>query len=117
MLRVRLHAGKTPPKQGRRHTYWYSVRLNGQLLVEHSSDPETELARALLARGIKGTVTVLDGRTGKPRSRVNIERAARLRTVEGDRDGLHFRKHGETTPSASQTAEAASPEPALREAA
>lgn len=37
---------------------------------------EHDLARALLARGIKGKVTIVDGNPGKPRTIVDIERAA-----------------------------------------
>jgi hypothetical protein len=62
--------------------YRYNVTRNGECIVSLSRDPETDLARAVLARGIKGVVSVLDGKTGKPRTRVNIERAAKLRTVE-----------------------------------
>jgi hypothetical protein len=51
------------------------------LLVAGSRDPELDAARALLALGIDGTLTMLDGKTGKPRSIVNIEKAATL-TVE-----------------------------------
>ena len=41
-----------------------------------SRDPEHDLARALLARGIKDNVTLHDGPTRKPRTVVNIEKAA-----------------------------------------
>ena len=44
--------------------------------VTDSRDPEHDLARALLARGIKGNVTLHDGPTRKPRTVVNIEKAA-----------------------------------------
>jgi hypothetical protein len=87
-LRVKLHAGKTAPTPGRRHVYAYAVELDGLLIVEGSHDPATDLARALLDRGLKGKVEVLDGKTGKPRYTVDIERAAKLRTVDTDRDGI-----------------------------
>jgi hypothetical protein len=53
---------------------------DGEIIVSNSRDPEHDLARALLTRGIEGTVEIQDGRTGKPRSRVNIEAAAKLGT-------------------------------------
>ena len=64
-------------KPNHRHWYAYDLVLDGETIVSNSRDPEHDLARALLARGIKGMVEVLDGRTGKPRSRVNIEKAAK----------------------------------------
>ena len=60
----------------------YNVTFAGEIIVERSRDPETDLARALLARGHTGTVTLLDGTTGKPRTIINIEKAAKVRTVE-----------------------------------
>ena len=60
----------------------YDVTFAGEIVVERSRDPETDLARALLARGHTGTVTLLDGATGKPRTIINIEKAARVRSVE-----------------------------------
>jgi hypothetical protein len=58
------------------------VTFNGETVVNGSRDPETDLARALLAKGITGMVKVLDANTGKHRTTVNIEKAAKLRTVE-----------------------------------
>src|SRR6476660_901638 len=60
----------------------YTVAFAGEIIVEGSRDPETDLARALLARGHTGSVTLLDGATGKPRTIINIEKAAKVRTVE-----------------------------------
>ena len=45
------------------------------MIVIDSRDPEHDLARALLACGLAGTVTLLDGKTGKPRTIINIEKA------------------------------------------
>ena len=66
------------PKKKPNHKHWYAydVAVDGEIVVTDSRDPEHDLARALLARGIKGMVTVLDGNTGKPRTIVNIEKAA-----------------------------------------
>jgi hypothetical protein len=55
------------------------VTFDGEVVVKGSRDPETDLARALLAKGITGMVKVLDANTGKHRSTVNIEKAAKLR--------------------------------------
>lgn len=74
MITVELFT-KTQPTD--RHWYAYDVLLDGEVVVSNSRDPEHDLARALLARGIKGAVEVRDGKTGKPRSSVNIERAAK----------------------------------------
>jgi hypothetical protein len=74
MTAVELLAKKTPAD---RHWHAYDVLLDDEIIVANSRDPEHDLARALLARGIKGVAEVIDGKTGKPRSRVNIERAAK----------------------------------------
>jgi hypothetical protein len=74
MIRVELFC-KTKPNS--RHWYASDVFLDGKSIVSNSRDPEHDLSRALLARGIKGMVEVIDGKTGKPRSRVNIEKAAK----------------------------------------
>jgi hypothetical protein len=75
MNKVQLFAKARPNE---RHWYAYDVMFGGDTIVSNSRDPEHDLARALLARGIKGEVEVRDGRTGKPRSRINVEAAARL---------------------------------------
>ena len=50
--------------------------LTASLSSPTASDPEHDLARALLARGYRGRVTLIDGKTGTPRTRVDIEKAA-----------------------------------------
>jgi hypothetical protein len=82
MLKARLH----PLAKGR-----YSVLFNGRLLVEGSRDPECDAARALVAQGITGKLTLCDGKTGTPRTIIDIERAARL-TVEEGPNGPRFRR-------------------------
>jgi hypothetical protein len=71
--------------------YHYSVICNSKLLVEHSRDPECDATRVLLASGVTGKLTLLDGKTGRPRTNIDIEKAARLRVSEERRDGLRFR--------------------------
>jgi hypothetical protein len=70
----------------------YNVTFEGGLIVEHSRDPETDLARALKARGYTGMVDMLDGATGRLRSIINIEKAARLKVEEGP-NGPRFVKY------------------------
>lgn len=65
------------------HCYLYNVDFAGDEIVTRSADPECDMARALLDRGVAGVVQIIDGQTGKPRSRVNVEKAAKLRTREG----------------------------------
>jgi hypothetical protein len=61
----------------------YSVIFDGKLLVERSRDPECDAARALLALGHTGKLTLCDGKTGKPRTIIDIKRAAGLCVKEG----------------------------------
>lgn len=70
----------------------YSVLFDGKLLVERSRDHECDAARALLAKGYTGKLTMCDGNTGKPRTIVNIEKAAKVRVTEESKDGIRFRK-------------------------
>lgn len=93
------------PKPSQRHWYCYDLLLDGEPLVVGSRDPEHDLARALLARGLRGVAEVVDGNTGKPRSTVNIERAAKVRVSEEDRDGLRCRDYAENPDSRFWTAE------------
>jgi hypothetical protein len=97
-----------PPlnKPGVPYTDRYSVEFDGDLIVEGSRDPEHDLARALLARGLTGKVTMLDANTGKPRTIIDIEKAAKLTMSEESRDGLRRRKYRESPASDSQAAEA-----------
>jgi hypothetical protein len=96
-LSARLHPLKK--KNGREV---YSVIFRGKLLVERSGDPECDAARALLAQGIIGKLHLSDAggfsvkkklepwgvlyiyapRPPMPRTIIDIEKAARLRTVE-----------------------------------
>src|SRR6476619_3572208 len=73
MLKAYLQPKRKPND---RHWYAYDVVFDGETIVTDSRDPEHDLARALLARGIKGKVTLHDGPTRKPRTVVNIEKAA-----------------------------------------
>jgi hypothetical protein len=61
----------------------YSVIFDGTLLVERSRDPECDAARALIAKGITSKLTLCDGKTGIPRTIIDIEKAAKLCVKEG----------------------------------
>lgn len=78
MLKARLHPFWVPESG-----YRYSVIFRGKLLVHRCRDPECDAARALLAMGFTGKVTLLNGATGRPRTILDIEKAARLTTEEG----------------------------------
>ena len=65
------------------------VLVDGKLLVKNPRDPECDAARALLARGYTGKLTLCDGKTGIPRTIIDIERAARKK----DRTALAFRRY------------------------
>src|SRR5262249_39541357 len=89
-VRCRIIA-KPPSRQGRQRDSWYlyDVTFAGRVIVANSADPETDLARALMAQGITGVVEIIDGRTGKPRSRVNIEPASKVTYREDRGRGPH----------------------------
>ena len=80
---------------GGRDGYRYSVLYDGKPLVNRSRDPECDAARALVAIGITGTLTLCDGKTGRPRTIIDIEKAAKLRTVEESVKGLRFKPYRE----------------------
>ena len=63
MIKARLH----PIWVGDRDGYRYTVLYDGKLLVDRSRDPECDAARALVARHHR-QLTLLDGKTGKPRT-------------------------------------------------
>jgi hypothetical protein len=100
---------KPPSRQGRQRDSWYlyDVTFGGKVIVADSADPETDLARTLMAQGITGVVESFDDRTGKPRSRVNIEAASKVTFREDRRRGPHrqtWRPFGTESATASATA-------------
>jgi hypothetical protein len=64
-------------KPNSKHWHAYDVIFAGKTIVTDSRDPEHDLARALLARGIRGMVEIIDAKTGKTRTFVNVEAAAK----------------------------------------
>jgi hypothetical protein len=99
MISVQLFAKEKPND---RHWYAYAVLLNGDTLVSNSRDPEHDLARALLARAIKGVAELIDGKTGKSRSRVNIE-AATKHGIGSNLDRYKWSEIGKDSPHAGET--------------
>ena len=91
-----LRATLTPP--AKRGGTRYSVELDGEVVVSRSRDPEHDLARALLARGITGKVEVCRP-DGSPGMIVDVERMAPWSVVEEDRDGLRLRRWRPPTPA------------------
>jgi hypothetical protein len=89
-MKARLHSRWIGGRDG----YCYSVIYDGKLIVDRSRNPECDAARALVAMGYTGHLTMLDGKTGRPRTIINIEQAARLQVSEESRDGLRLRKWG-----------------------
>jgi hypothetical protein len=78
------------------HGRLWNVEFDGDMVVVGSSDPEFDLARVLVARGIAGKVTILDGETRKPRTIIpDIGKAATLCTEEGPH-GPRFVKRRQT---------------------
>ena len=71
--------------------YVYNVVFDGELVLERRRDPDCDLARILLARGLTGKVTLYDGNTGKPRTLIDIEKAAKV-CVREDDHGMRFVK-------------------------
>ena len=69
----------------------YNVLMDGERIVTRSRNPDTDVARALLARGITGKLTILDGEAKTPRLRLDIERAAKI-TVSEDQRRMRFVK-------------------------
>lgn len=77
--KARLH----PIRVGGKAGYVYSDICEGKLLVDRSRDPEHDAARALLAKGITGKLCLCDGKTGVPRTIIDIKGAAELTVKEG----------------------------------
>jgi hypothetical protein len=99
MFKARLHP-IWMPKVG----YRYSVIFRGKRLAKRSRDPECHAARALLAMGITGKLAMLDGKTGIPRTILDIDKTARLTTEEGPR-GPRFVKYPKMVVDRSCTAQ------------
>lgn len=93
---------------GGRAGYKFDVHFDEEVIVSRSLDAEHDAARALLKRGISGILTILDGKTHKPRTLIDIVKAARWSLTEESRDGFRLRKWRENPDSNTRTAERAS---------
>lgn len=60
----------------------YCLTYLGKVLIESARDPEFEACRALLARGVSGTLAIFSRGCSAPRARVDIEKGAKRTTVE-----------------------------------
>jgi ribosomal protein S14 len=87
---ARLIARRTAPKPGRAHVYLYDVEFDGELIVTGSVNPSCDLARALLKRSFTGKIAIMDSRTGKHRSTIDVEGLARLTVRETAAEGPRF---------------------------
>jgi hypothetical protein len=83
MLAITVRVKRTEPEPGRRNVYLYDMALGDEVIVSNSINPECDTTRALLARGITGVFTVINAATGKPRTIVNIAKAAKVNATEG----------------------------------
>jgi hypothetical protein len=74
----------------------YRVTYLGAVLIESAGDPEFEACRALLGRGITGTLVTYSPGSSVLRMRVDIEQGAKLTTIENAKDGprtARYRPH------------------------
>jgi len=71
----------------------YRVTYLGETLIESARDPTFEACRALLARGIVGTLVTYSPGSSTPRLRVDIEQGAKLMTIDNANDGPRFGRY------------------------
>jgi hypothetical protein len=84
--------GPSQPGVPRDDYYVYDVTFDGETIVAGSRGPECDAARVLLARGVTGSLVILDANTGKHRTTVSIEAAANLTVSESRRQPPRFAK-------------------------
>ena len=71
----------------------YRVTYLGETLIESARDPTFEACRALLARGIVGTLVTYSPGSSVPRLRADIEQGAKLMTIDNANDGPRFGRY------------------------
>jgi hypothetical protein len=71
----------------------YSVTYLGKTLIESTRDPELEACRALLARGIRGTLLTYSPGSSEHSMRIDIEKGAKLMTIDNVNDGPRFGRY------------------------
>lgn len=65
----------------------FRVTYLGKTLFESARDPEFEACRALLARGVTGTLVTYSPGSSVPRMRIDIAKGAQLMTIDNAEDG------------------------------
>jgi hypothetical protein len=85
---------RVPSKPGtpRDDYYLYDVTFDGEVIVTSSRVPECDAARVLLARGVTGSLAIVDADTGEHRTTLNIEPAAKLTVWESRGQAPRFAK-------------------------
>ena len=71
----------------------YRVTYLGETLIESARDPTFEACRALLAKGVVGTLVTYSPGSSTPRLRVDIEEGAKLMTIDNANDGPRFGRY------------------------
>jgi hypothetical protein len=71
----------------------YRVTCLGKTLIESARDPEFEACRALLAQGVTGTLVTFSPGSPVPRMAVDIEKGAKLTTIENNKAGPSFARY------------------------
>jgi hypothetical protein len=79
-LKARVPSNRGTPRDD---YYLYDVTFDGETIVAGSRVPECDAARVLLARGVIGSLAIVDAHTGNHRTTLNIEPAAKLTVCEG----------------------------------
>ena len=71
----------------------YRVTYLDETLIESARDPAFEACRALLAKGIVGTLVTYSPGSSVPRLRVDIEKGSKLMAVDNANDGPRFGRY------------------------
>ena len=78
----------------------YRVTYLGKTLIESARDPEFEACRALLAKGVTGTLVTYIPGSSIPRMLIDFAKGAHLMTIDNAADGpriSRYRPHPKST--------------------
>jgi hypothetical protein len=78
----------------------YRVTYLGKPLIQSARDPEFDACRTLLTKGIRGMLVTCAPGSSVPRMRVDIEKGAKLSTIDNATDGPRigrYRPHPNST--------------------
>jgi hypothetical protein len=78
----------------------YRVTYLGKTLIESARDPEFEACRALLAKGVTGSLVTYSSGSFVSRMRVDIAKGSQLMTIDNAKDGPRigsYRPHPKST--------------------